>query len=51
MVSLLRRIGIENAEDRAKYHKKKYGIEYFSQADVKHAVKEIERATRAFFES
>ncbi len=51
MVDLLKRLGIENAEDRAKYHKKKYGIEYFSQADVDFAIKEIKRATKTYFEN
>lgn len=51
MVDLLKRLGVTNAESRAKYHKKKYGIEYFSQQDVDYAIKEIKRATRHFFES
>lgn len=49
MVNLLKRIGVENAEVRAKNHKKRYGIEYFSQSDLKKAVAEIDRATKKFF--
>lgn len=49
MVDLLKRLGVENPEDRAKYHKKTYGIEYFSQADVNFAIKEIKRATKQYF--
>lgn len=51
MIDLLERLGVDNPEGKAKYHKRKYGIEYFSQADVKRAVKEIKRATTEFFES
>lgn len=49
MVDLLKRLGVENPEERAKYHKKKYGIEYFSQKDVDYAINEIKRATNEFF--
>lgn len=49
MIDLLKRLGVDKPEERAKYHKKKYGIEYFSQADVEFAIKEIKRATTAFF--
>lgn len=52
MVELLSRFSkIKNPENTADYIKKKYKIEYFSQADVRHAVNEIKRATLAFFES
>lgn len=51
MVDLLKRLGVTNAESRAKYHKKKYGIEYFSKADVDYAIKEIKRATNQYFQS
>ena len=51
MVDLLKQLEVENPEDRAKYHKKKYGIEYFSLKDVDHAIKEIKRATNEFFSS
>ena len=49
MIDLLRRLGVDNPENRAKYHKKKYGIEYFSQADVDYAIREIRRAALEFF--
>ena len=49
MVDLLKRLGVTNAENLAKYHKKRYGIEYFSQKDVDYAIKEIKRATAQFF--
>lgn len=49
MVQLLEMIGIENPESRAKNHKKRYGIEYFSKSDLKKAVAEIKRATEKFF--
>ena len=51
MVDLLKRLGVSNPESRAKYHKKKYGIEYFSQSDVEYAIKEIKRATQQYFSS
>ena len=51
MVDLLERLGVENPRERAKYHKKKYGIEYFSNADVNFAIREIKRATEEFFNS
>ena len=54
MVDLLSRFeevgGVEKAKERAKYHKKKYGIEYFSKADLEYAINEIKRATTKFFE-
>lgn len=49
MVDLLHRLGVDNPENRAKYHKKKYGIEYFSQEDVNFAIREIRRAALEFF--
>ena len=49
MVQLLEMIGIENPESRARNHKKRYGIEYFSKSDLKKAVEEIKRATEKFF--
>lgn len=51
MINLLKCLGIENAENRAKYHKKRYGIEYFSQKDVDFAIREIKRASRTYFEN
>lgn len=51
MVDLLTRLGVENPKERAKYHKKKYGCEYFSLADVDYAIAEIKRATEEYFNS
>lgn len=51
MVDLLKRLDVPNPESRAKYHKKKYGIEYFSQKDVDFAIKEIKRATKEYFKN
>lgn len=49
LVELLELIGVDNAESRARNHKKRYGIEYFSKSDLKKAVEEIKRATEKFF--
>lgn len=49
LVNLLELIGCENPESRARNHKKRYGIEYFSRSDLKKAVDEIKRATEKFF--
>lgn len=49
LVKLLELIGVDNAESRARNHKKRYGIEYFSKSDLKKAVEEIKRATEKFF--
>lgn len=50
MIDLLKRFPeVKDAKTRAENHKKRYGIEYFSDNDVKNAVKEILRATREFF--
>ena len=54
MVELLSKIGIggaEKAAPRAKNHKYRYGIEYYSEKDVRKAVDEIKRSTEAFFNS
>ena len=40
---------VPNPETRAKNHKKRYGIEYFSKMDVEYAVAEIKRAAEKFF--
>ena len=40
---------VKNPETRAKNHKKRYGIEYFSKKDVEYAVAEIKRASEKFF--
>lgn len=50
MVDLLSRFDeVKNPETRAKNHKKRYGIEYFSKKDVEYAVAEIKRASEKFF--
>lgn len=49
LVNLLELIGVDNPESRARNHKKRYGIEYFSKCDLKKAVAEIKRATCEFF--
>lgn len=50
MVDLLSRFDeVKNPETRAKNHKKRYGIEYFSKRDVEYAVAEIKRASEKFF--
>ena len=49
LVNLLELIGVDNPESRARNHKKRYGIEYFSKSDLKKAVDEIKRATEKFF--
>ena len=54
MIDLLSRIeevGSEKAKTRAENHKKRYGIEYFSDKDLKKAVSEIKRATHEFFDN
>lgn len=51
MIDLLARLGVKNPKERAKYHKKKYGIEYFSIKDVDYALAEINRATEEYFRS
>lgn len=54
MVELLSRfdeVGAEKAEIRAKNHKSRNGIEYFSENDIMYAVNEIKRATKEFFEN
>lgn len=54
MVDLLSRfeeVGPEKAEIRAKNHKTRYGVEYYSEKDVKQAVAEIQRSALAFFNS
>lgn len=49
LIDLFSRFGVQNPTNRAKNYKQKYGIEFFSKADVEHAVYEIKRATTAFF--
>lgn len=51
LINLFARFGAENPENKAKNYKQNYGIEFFSQADVRHAVNEIKRAALAFFGS
>ncbi len=51
LIDLLARLPeVKNPVEKAKYHKKKYGIEYFTKGDVKKALAEIQRATAAYFE-
>ena len=52
MIDLLSRFPdeVNNPVNRAKNHKQKYGIEYFSKNDVRQAIQEIKRATYEFFE-
>lgn len=51
LLSRLPEIGADKAKTRAENHKKRYGIEYFSQKDVERAVAEIKRATHEFYEN
>ena len=51
MIDLLARLGVKNPKERAKYHKKKYGCEYFSTKDVDYALAESNRATEEYFRS
>lgn len=51
MIDLLSRFDeVKNPKTRAENHKKRYGIEYFSQKDVQMAIDEVKRATKEFFE-
>lgn len=50
LVDLLKRFPeVKNPEWRAINHKRRYGCEFFSEADVKAAVNEVKRATLEFF--
>lgn len=51
LLSRIPEVGPEKAKTKAENHKKRYGIEYFSQKDMCAAVEEIKRATLAFFNS
>ena len=51
MVGLFQRMGVENAENRVNTYKKKYGIDFYSPADVRYAVNEIKRAIIDFFDN
>lgn len=54
MIDLLSRfdeVGADKAKTYAENFKKRYGIEYFSQKDVKKALDEIKSATLKFFDS
>lgn len=42
---------VSSPMNRAEWHKKHYGIEYFSGKDLQYAVREIKRAMRDFFEN
>ena len=50
LLSLIPGITPDQAAAKADNHKRRYGIEYFSQSDMVKAVAEIKRATTAFFE-
>lgn len=50
LVELLSRFDeIKNPINRARNHKKRYGMEFFTDNDVKYAITEIKRATEEFF--
>lgn len=51
LLSRLEEVGPEKAKVRAKNHKTRCGIEYYSEKDVKQAVAEIQRSALAFFNS
>lgn len=51
MVNLFQRMGVSNAENRVNAYKKKYGIDFYSAADVRYAITEIKRAVTDFFNS
>lgn len=51
LLSRIPEVGPGKAKTKAENHKKRYGIEYFSQRDMRAAVSEIKRATCAFFNS
>lgn len=51
LLSRFEEVGPEKAEIRAKNHKTRYGVEYYSEKDVKQAVAEIQRSALAFFNS
>lgn len=51
LINLLERFPeVGNPKERAKSHKKRYGIEYISKKDARSAVDEIKRATLHYFE-
>lgn len=51
LINLLERFPeVRNPKERAKSHKRRYGIEYISKKDAKAAVEEIKRATLHYFE-
>lgn len=50
LIDLFHRLGVENPTGRAKNHKQRYGIEFFSKSDVQYAINEVKRATTYFFE-
>lgn len=50
MIDLLSRFEeVKNPKQRAKNHKTRYGMEYFSNKDIQVAIHEIKRATKEFF--
>lgn len=50
LINLFERLGVKNSTSRAKNHKQRYGLEFFSKADVQQAIEEIKRATNNYFE-
>lgn len=53
MIDLLSRFPdeVKNPKTRAENHKKKWGVEFFSQNDVKKAIAEVRRAALEFFDN
>ena len=53
MIDLLSRFAdeVSNPVYRAEWHKKHYGIEYFSQKDLRYVVAEIKRAMSVYFDN
>lgn len=49
LINLIDSLGIENAEQKAKDYRKRYGIQLFNSADVERAVAEIKRAIIQYF--
>lgn len=51
LVDLLTRLGVTNPMKRVENHKNRYGLEFFSNNDIKYAINEIKRATEVFFQN
>ncbi|MCH1982840.1 hypothetical protein MCG98_09710 [Ruminococcus sp. OA3] len=50
MIDLLQRLNTKNPETKFQNYKSRYGIDLFTITDARHAIGEIQRATRTFFE-